>query len=319
MGRYLLRRLAMTAAVVLAVIVFLAVLARIVPGDPVTLIMGPRASPEFAAQVREQMGLDLPVWQQVASYLWGVLQGDLGTDFISHQPVSQILAVNLPHTIILAFTALGIAAAVGIPLGVFAATRPGSIADSVTSLLSVSLITMPSFVSGLLLLLIFPVLLGVLPATGAGDLASPLDYLRHLILPALALAVVWIGYLARVVRSSMMEVMGAGYIRAARAQGIHERVIAYRYALKNAIIPTVALLGVSLGDLLGGAVFVEVIFSRPGLGSLIVDSISTRNYPIVQGGVLVVAIMFVLANLAADLSYRFLDPRIRVEETRSAP
>jgi peptide/nickel transport system permease protein len=319
MGQYLLRRLGMTAAVVLVVIVFLAVLARIVPGDPVTLIMGPRASPEFAAQVREEMGLDLPVWQQVGSYLGGVLRGDLGDDFISRQPVSEILAANLPHTIILAVTALGIAAAVGIPLGVFAGTRPGSLADSITSLLSVSMITMPSFVSGLLLLLIFPVLLGVLPATGAGDLASPLDYLRHLILPALALAVVWIGYLARVVRSSMLEVMGANYIRAARAQGIREGMIAYRYALKNAIIPTVALLGVSLGDLLGGAVFVEVIFSRPGLGSLIVDSISTRNYPIVQGGVLVIAIMFVLANLVTDLSYRFLDPRIRVEETRSSP
>jgi len=232
--------------------------------------------------------------------------------------VSQIVATNLPHTVLLAFTALAIAAAAGIPLGVYAATRPGTILDSVTSLFSVSLITMPSYVSGLLLLLIFPVLLGVLPATGAGDLSSPADYLRHLILPALALAVVWIGYLARVVRSSMLEVMGATYIRAARAQGIRERTIYYRYALKNAIVPTVALLGVSLGDLLGGAVFVEVIFSRPGLGSQIVDAISTRNYPIVQGGVLVIAIMFVLANLVADLSYRFLDPRIRVEESRSS-
>lgn len=316
MGQYLLRRLGMTAAVILVVIVFLAALARIIPGDPVTLIMGPRASPEFAAQIREQMGLDLPVWQQVGGYVVNALQGDLGTDFVSNRPVTEILAVNLPHTIILAVTALGIAAAVGIPLGVFAATRPGTIADSITSLLSVSMITMPSFVSGLLLLLIFPVLLGVLPAAGAGNLSSPLDYVRHLILPALALAVVWVGYLARVVRSSMLEVMGASYIRAARAQGVGEGKIAYLYALKNAIIPTVALLGVSLGDLLGGAVFVEVIFSRPGLGSLIVDSISTRNYPIVQGGVLVIAVLFVLANLLADLSYRFLDPRIRVEETR---
>jgi len=318
MIRYLLSRLGMTAAVVLVLTVFLASLARIVPGDPVTLIMGPRASPQFAAQVREEMGLDEPIWTQVGTFLWGALRGDLGTDFVSNQPVSLIVATNLPHTVLLAFTALGIASAVGIPLGVYAATRPGTILDSVTSLFSVSLITMPSYVSGLLLLLIFPVLLGVLPATGAGDLSSPVDYLRHLILPALALAVVWIGYLARVVRSSMLEVMGATYIRAARAQGIRERTIYYRYALKNAIVPTVALLGVSLGDLLGGAVFVEVIFSRPGLGSQIVDAISTRNYPVVQGGVLVIAVMFVLANLVADLSYRLLDPRIRVEESRSS-
>lgn len=317
MLRYLLERLGMTLAVAFVVTVFLAVLARIVPGDPVTLIMGPRASPQFAEQVRAEMGLDQPVWRQVTDFVGGALQGDLGRDFLSNQPVSQILAANLPHTVILAFTALGIAAAVGIPLGVYAATRPGTIFDTVTSLLSVSFITMPSYVSGLLLLLIFPVLLGVLPSAGAGDLSSPGDYIAHLILPALALAVVWVGYLARVVRSSMLEVMGANYIRAARAQGIHERTIAYRYALKNAIVPTVALLGVSLGDLLGGAVFVEVIFSRPGLGSLIVDSISTRNYPIVRGGVLLIAIMFVLANLLADLSYRFLDPRIRVEESRS--
>ncbi|MGH3097591.1 MAG: ABC transporter permease, partial [Streptosporangiales bacterium] len=268
-----------------------------------------------AKQVREQMGLDEPVWVQVGSFLWNAVQGDLGTDFVSHQPVTQILAAYLPHTVILAFAALGIAALVGIPLGVYAARKPGTIVDAVTSLISVSFITMPSYVSGLLLLLIFPVLLGVLPATGVGDIGKPVDYLQHLVLPASALALVWVGYLARVVRSSMLEVLGANYIRAAHALGLNDRLIAYRYALKNAIVPTVALLGVSLGDLLGGAVFVEVIFSRPGLGSLIVDAITNRNYPIVRGGVLVIALLFVLANLAADLSYRFLDPRIRVEES----
>src|SRR5690606_33504885 len=167
------------------------------------------------------------------------------------------------------------------PMGVYAATKPGTIVDAVTSVVSVSFITMPSYVVALLLLLIFPVLLGLLPATGVGDLTSPVDYLMHLVLPAGALALVWVGYLARVVRSGMLEVLGANYIRAARALGLHERLIAYRYALKNAVVPTVALLGVGLGDLLGGAVFVEVIFSRPGLGSLIVEAIEDRNFPIV--------------------------------------
>lgn len=315
MLRYLMWRLGMTVAVAVVVAAFLGVLARIVPGDPVTLVMGPRASPQFAEQVRQQMGLDEPVWVQVGSFLWHAVQGDLGTDFVSHQPVTQILAAYVPHTIILAFAALGLAALVGIPLGVYAARKPGTVVDAVTSLISVSFITMPSYVSGLLLLLIFPVLLGVLPATGVGDIGKPVEYLQHLVLPASALALVWVGYLARVVRSSMLEVLGANYIRAAHALGLHDRLIAYRYALKNAIVPTVALLGVSLGDLLGGAVFVEVIFSRPGLGSLIVDAITDRNYPIVRGGVLVIALLFVLANLAADLSYRFLDPRIRVEES----
>ncbi|MGH3661611.1 MAG: ABC transporter permease [Micromonosporaceae bacterium] len=315
MLRYLLWRLGMTAAVAVVVTAFLGMLVNLIPGDPATIVMGPRANPELAAQVRHEMGLDQPVWVQVTTFLWDAVRGDLGVDFVSHQAVTQILGAYLPHTIILAVTALGLAAVVGIPLGVYAATKPGTIADTITSLLSVSLITMPSYVVALLLLLIFPVLLGVLPAAGAGDLLAPGDYLRHLILPASALALVWVGYLARIVRSSMLEVLGADYIRAARALGVSERLVAYRYALKNAIVPTVALLGVSLGDLLGGAVFVEVIFSRPGLGSLIVEAISDRNYPVVRGGVLVIALMFVLANLAADLSYRFLDPRIRVEES----
>ncbi len=317
MLRYLLWRLGMTLAVVVVVVAFLGLLVNLVPGDPVTLVMGPRASPEFAAEVRRQMGLDEPVWEQVWSFFWNAAQGDLGADFVSHQPVTEILAAFVPDTIILAFSALALAAIVGIPLGVYAATRPGSIMDTITSFASVSLITMPSYLTGLLLLLIFPVVLGVLPSAGVGDLDDPVEYVRHLILPASALALVWVGYLARIVRSSMLEVMGANYIRAARALGLHERFVAYRYALKNAIVPTVALLGVSLGDLLGGAVFVEVIFSRPGLGSLIVDAINTRNFPVVRGGVLVITLLYVVANLAADISYRFLDPRIRVEKAGS--
>lgn len=317
MARYLLGRLGTTLAVVAVVTAFLGALVHVIPGDPVTIIMGPRASPELAERVRTEMGLDQPLPVQLLTFMLDAAQGDLGRDFVSNQPVTGILSAHLPHTILLAFTALGLAALIGIPLGVYAAVRPGSVFDHVTSLVSVSFITMPSYVSALFLLLLFPVLLGVLPATGAGDIADPLDYLRHLVLPAAALAVVWIGYLARIVRTSMLEVIGANYIRAARALGLNEQLIAYRYALKNAIVPTVALLGVSLGDLLGGAVFVEVIFSRPGLGSLVVDAIASRNYPIVRGGVLVIALLFVAANLAADLSYRFLDPRIRVERSRT--
>jgi peptide/nickel transport system permease protein len=313
--RYLTHRLGMTMAVVLVVTVFLALLVHVIPGDPAKVIMGPRASPAFAEQIRHEMGLDQPLWSQVTSFLWDALRGDLGRDFVTDQPVLQILLSYLPHTIILAFTALGMAAAIGIPLGVYSATHTGKLADHVVSLVSISMITMPSYVSGLFLLLLFPVVLGVLPATGAGDITRPAEYVTHLILPATALAVVWIGYLARIVRTSMLEVLGSNYIRAGRALGLGERLIAYRYALKNAIVPTVALLGVSLGDLLGGAVFVEVIFARPGLGSLLVDAIADRNYPIVRGGVLLVAVLFVAANLAADLSYRFLDPRIRVEKT----
>lgn len=317
MARYLFRRLGTTLAVILTLITFLAVIVHLIPGDPVTQVMGPRASPEFAQQVRTEMGLDDPVPVQVLDFFAGAVQGDLGRDFVSNAPVTEIVFANLPHTLLLAFAALGIAALIGIPLGVLTATRPDSLLDRVTSLLSVSFITMPSYVSGLLLLLIFSVMLDVLPATGAGSIGDPVDYLRHLILPALALAITWVGYLARIVRTSMLEVMGQNYIRAARALGLKERLIAYRYALKNAVVPTIALLGVSLGDLFGGTVFVEVIFSRPGLGTLIVDAITQRNFPIVRGGVLVIAVLFVLANLLADLSYRYLDPRVRVTEAKA--
>lgn len=311
MTRYLLRRLVMTAAVLVVVMLFLGLLVHFIPGDPVTIIMGPRASAELAARVNTEMGLDDPVLVQVGTFFADALQGDLGRDFVSNQPVTAIVLSNLPHTIILALTALGVAALVGIPLGVYAAARSDSWGDRLTSLLSVSFISLPSYVSGVFLLLIFPVVLGIFPATGAGDIATPTEYIWHLVLPALALAITWVGYLARVVRTSMLEVLGANYIRAARALGVKERRISYRYALKNAVIPTVALLGVSLGDLLGGAVFVEFIFARPGLGTLIVGAIEDRNYPILRGGVLVIAVMFVLANLAADLVYRVLDPRVR--------
>jgi peptide/nickel transport system permease protein len=187
----------------------------------------------------------------------------------------------------------------------------------VASVISVSMITLPPYVAGLFLLLLFSVHFTWLPSIGAGSLSHPVDYLKHLALPAIALAVTWIGYLARLVRTSMLEVLGENHIRTARAFGLSDRIVFYKYALKNAIIPTVAVLGVGLGTLMGGTIFVEVIFTRPGLGSLIFDSIETRNYPVVRGGVLVVALLFVGANLIADLSYRYLDPRIRLELGRT--
>lgn len=317
MGIYLLKRLGMTVVVVLILLIFMAALVHLIPGDPVEIILGPRASEELSATVRRQMGLDDPVPTQIAAFIAGAAQGDLGRDFVSDLPVTQLIATVLPHTMVLAISGLGLASLVGIPLGVYSAAHPNTVIDRVTALLSISLVTIPSYVGGLFLLLVFAVQIPILPAVGAGTFANPVDYAAHLILPATALALTWIGYLARLVRSSMLEVMNTGYIRTARSLGLRERTVFYKYALKNAIIPTVAVLGVGLGDLMGGAIFVEVIFSRPGLGTLIFDSISVRNYPIVRGGVLVAALLFVLANLIADLSYHFLDPRIQVREARA--
>lgn len=318
MAKYLLKRLVLTLVVVLLLMVFLSVLVHLVPGDPVKVILGPRASEELSQLVRAEMGLDDPIPVQVWDFVAGTFQGDLGEDFVSNVPVTQLIAEVLPHTVILAVSALGLAALVGIPLGVFSAARPNSVLDRLTALISVSFITMPSYVAGLYLLLLFPLTLGVLPAVGAGDLGDPIEYLKHLVLPATALAITWVGYIARLVRTSMLEVMNTNYVRTAHAFGLRERTIFYKHALKNALIPTIAVLGAGLGDLIGGSVFVEVIFSRPGLGRLTVEAIATRNFPIVQGTVLTIALFYVTANLIADVSYRFLDPRIRVEEGAAA-
>ncbi len=317
MAQYLLKRLGMTVAVVLLVTLFLAGVVHLIPGDPVELLLGPRATDEMIANAREEMGLDDPIVVQVASFVWNAAQGDLGRDFATQRPVSMLVSNATFHTMSLAFLSLLLSVGLGIPLGVLAATKPDSLLDRTTSVISVSFITMPSYVTGLFLLLLFPIALGVLPATGAGDPSEPLNYLRHLILPASALAITWIGYFARLVRTSMLEVVGSNYIRVARAYGLRETVVNYRYALKNAVIPSIAILGVALGNLLGGSVFVELIFARPGLGNLALNAIDARNFPVLRGSILVIALLFVVANLLADLSYRFIDPRIRVEEKSS--
>jgi len=312
---YVLKRLGMAVIVVLLLMVFLGVIVHLVPGDPVRTILGPRASEDLAQTVRNEMGLDDPVPEQVYDFVKGAVQGDLGSDFVSHLTVTSLIGEVLPHTLILAAAGLGLAALIGIPLGIFASTRPNSLGDRMAGIVSISLITVPGYVAGLFLLLVFSVELGWLPAIGTGDFSDPVDYLKHLALPAIALSLAWIGYLARLVRTSMFEVLNQNYIRTAQAFGLHDRRIYYKYALKNAIIPTVAVLGVGLGTLMGGAVFVEIIFNRAGIGTLILDSIKNRNFPIVRGSVLVIAVLFVFANLLADLSYRLLDPRVRAERT----
>jgi|APGre2960657505_1045072.scaffolds.fasta_scaffold05604_4 peptide/nickel transport system permease protein len=311
MGAYLFRRLIMTVLVIVLVMTFLGALVHIIPGDPVTLMLGPRATPELIAQVRSQMELDKPVYAQVGNFMVNAAQGDLGVDFVTDTSVMNLVMQALPPTLALAALSLILAAVFGIPLGILSATRPNSLLDRVTAVFSVSMITIPPYVAGLLLLVIFAVRLKALPSIGSGDISDPVDYFLHLILPVTALAITWIGYIARLVRSSMLEVLNADYIRTARAYGLSDRRVAYKYALRNAIIPTIAVLGVAFGSLIGVAIFVEVIFARAGLGMLVFDAIQARNYPLVRGGVLAIAILFVLANLVADLTYQIVDPRIR--------
>lgn len=314
---YFVKRFFMTLLVLLLVVIFLSLLVHIVPGDPATTILGPRATPALVAKMRAAMDLDKPIYVQIGNFLLNILRGSLGVDAVTGAPITKLVGSALPHTLILAVTSLSLAILFGIPMGVFSATHPNSLADRILAIISISFTTIPSYVAGLFLLLIFAVELHTLPAMGIGKAGDTMDYLEHLILPSIALAITWIGYLGRLVRTSLLEVMNETYVRTSRAAGISENLIRYKYALKNALIPTVAVLGVGLGSLMGGAVFVEIIFTRPGMGLLIYNAIQVRNYPVVRAGVFIVAVLFVLANFIADLIYTYLDPRIQLNKSRS--
>jgi len=314
--KYLANRLAMSLIVLLVVVVILALLIQIVPGDPAVMILGPRASPELINKVRAAMGLDKPVLVQIGNFAWNALHGNFGTDIFSGRSINTMIAGALPHTLALSLSGLALAVILGVPLGIYSAYHTGSWMDRFIAFFSVSLTTIPTYVTGLLLLIIFAVELKVMPAMGIGRTGNALDYVWHLILPAVALAISWIGYLARLVRASLLEVMHENYIQAARAGGLSERLIRYKYALKNALIPIVAVLGNGMGSLMGGAVFLEIIFARPGMGTLILNAIADRNYPVVQASVLVVTILFVAVNLLADVVYTALDRRIQLGKDR---
>lgn len=310
-ARYLASRLLTTALIIIGAMVLLFALSAIVPGDPAAALLGPQATPEARLRFVQEMGLDQPLHWRLLGFFGRVLQGDLGTDIISGRPVAGLIAAVLPYTVILTVVAIALAVLLGVPLGVFAATRQGSLADTVLAFVSVAFIAMPSFVVAIVLLLVFSIWLDWLPVLGAGDPGDWADQARRLVLPTIALGLGWIGFIARLVRASMLEVMAEPHVRTMRAYGVPERVVTYKYALKNACIPTIAILGLGIGRLLGGAVLVEIVFARPGLGRLIYDAVLVRNYPVVQGAVLVVVVLFVLVNLAVDLSYSAIDPRMR--------
>lgn len=311
---YLIKRLFMTFLVLVLITIYLTLIVYIVPGDLAKSLLGPRANPDLIAKIRAEMNLDKPVLQQMGLALWDMIRLDMGKDIFSGRPISEFISAALPHTLILAWTSLSLAVLIGIPLGVFSATNPDSWLDRFTAIISISFITIPSYVGGLFLLLIFAVRIKTMPAIGLGEAGDIVDYIRHLILPASALAITWVGYLARLLRASLLEVLNKTYIRAEMATGIKRKLIYYRYALKNAIIPTIAVLGIGIGNLMAGAVFVELIFTRPGMGTLIYNAIQARNFPVVRAGVLVVAFLFVVANLLADILYTYLDPRIQLGE-----
>ena len=306
---YLARRVSLSIAVILVVVAAMFVMMHAVPGDPVRIALGPRASDAMVEAYRVKMGLDQPVWVQIARYFGLILQGDLGQDAISGEPVLRIILSQLPDTLFLIAGSMLVAIIPGIHLGVLSATHRGGLLDRITSVLSVSVMAVPSFVIAIYLLLIFSIRLGWFPAIGSGEGFG--DKLHRLVLPSVALGLAWIGYLARILRASMLEVMAENHVRTARAFGVSDKHIMYNYVLRIAILPTITLLGIGIGQMISGAVFAEIVFGRPGVGKLVFDAIANRNYPIVTGTVLVTTAFFVLVNLAADLLIAVLDPRVR--------
>ncbi|MBL8581146.1 MAG: ABC transporter permease [Rhizobiaceae bacterium] len=308
---YAVRRAGLAIAITAVALTILIAMIQLIPGDPAAVLLGPLASQEMRESFRVQMGLDQPAIVQMTRFFGRVLRGDLGTDVLTNRPVLDTVLDQLPFTLTLIFFSIGWSALLGIPLGCFSAIRRGTWADSIVGVLSVGAIALPSFVVAIYSLLFFSVMLGWFPTIGAGEPGKPLDQLHHLVLPSLAVGLGWVGYLARMVRASMLEVLSENHIRMARAFGLRESVITFRYALKIAIIPTVVLLGIGVGHMISGAVFAEIVFARPGVGRLIFDSLATRNYPVVMGAVMVTTIFYVLSTLCADLIAASLDPRVR--------
>ena len=311
MLNYAIKRLGLAVAIVSLAMFLLFCMIYLVPGDPASVALGPRATDAMKEALRIKMGLDQSIWIQFWNFFTGAWTGDLGEEVLSGRPVLTVVFEQLPFTLVLIAGGISWSVALGIPLGCWAAINRGSFADRLVGILSVAVIAVPSFVIAIYALLIFSVTLRWLPAIGAGEPGDFGDQLVHLILPSLAVGLGWVGYIARMVRASMLEVLEASHIRTARAFGLPDRVITYRYALTIAILPTITLLGVGIGQMLSSAVFAEIVFARPGVGKLVYDAILTRNFPVVTGAVLVTTVIFVLLNLLADLIVGALDPRVR--------
>lgn len=313
MLKYIIKRSLWTIPTLIGVLLLLFSLTYFLPGDPATAMLGPRATPAMVEELNNRLHLDRALPIRLGYYLLGVVKGDLGTSVWSGHKVSQLIMESLPHTILLASCSLGIASLCGIFLGVLASIYKKSTVGTGVAILSLIGVSIPDFVAALLLMLVFCIQFPLLPSLGAGMEGDIIDIALHLILPSLALAITWIGYLARLNRQSMFEVLESDYIRTAKAYAIPRRTLFFRYALKNASIPSIAVIGMGVGKLLGGAVFIEIIFNRPGLGKLVVDAVHGRDLPVVQGGILIATLMFILTNLLADIAYAYVDPKIQYD------
>jgi len=328
---YIVKRVFLVIPIVLGVLAITFLISHIVPGDAAQLMAGPRATPEIIERIRHEHGLDRPLYVQFGVYIAHVFRGDLGKSILTRRPVTADIVDYFPATFELTTMAMLLSVIIGIPLGIISAVQKDKILDQLSRLTSVIGVSMPIFWLGLLLMLFFYMRLGLLPGPGRITGASPShitglfvldsvltgdwralgDSLLHLVMPAFVLGYAVLARVVRMTRSSMLEVFGQDYIQTARAKGLVERAVIYKHALRNALIPTLTVVGLSYGELLGGAVATELIFAWPGMAHYVVGSMSSLDFPAVMGVTMVIALIYILVNLLVDISYAFIDPRIR--------
>lgn len=311
--RFVARRLLYSAVVMFGVLVVVFALVHLVPGDPVRIALGTRYTPEAYEALRSASGLDRPLISQFLGYIGSALTGDLGVSFRNGDPVTVTLLERLPATLSLGFAGIVIALALALPAGIYSALREGKLSDVIVRITSQFGVSIPDFWMGILLIALFSTVLGWLPTSGYRPLfEDPAGWLRHIILPGVTIGVVAAAILTRYVRSAVLEVASSGYVRTARSKGLPPRVVTFRHTVRNALVPILTITGIQLATLLGGVIVVEVVFAWPGLGRLVFNAVAARDYPLIQGAVLLIAALFLLINLLVDVLYAVVDPRIRL-------
>ncbi|WP_099022452.1 ABC transporter permease [Mycolicibacterium palauense] len=311
--RFLARRLLYSLVVLFGVLILVFALVQLVPGDPVRIALGTRYTPEAYNALRAASGLDRPLLEQFFGYAGSAVRGDLGVSFRNGDPVTQILMERLPATVSLAVFGILIALLIAIPAGIYSALHEGKVSDAIIRVASQFGVSVPDFWMGILLIALFSTTLGWLPTSGYRPLFDdPGGWLRHVILPGLTVGFVAGAIMTRYVRSAVLEVSGMTYVRTARSKGLAPRIVTMRHIVRNALVPVLTITGIQLATILSGVIVVEVVFAWPGLGRLVFNAVAARDYPVIQGAVLLIAVLFLLVNLVVDLLYAVIDPRIRL-------
>jgi len=310
---YTIRRILIAIPTLLIVLTITFVLIRIAPGDPAEVRLGDYASKEAVEALRAEMGLNKPIWVQYLDALKGLVQGDFGRSMVNGRPISRDLTRSLPYTLELTLAGIIFGALLGIPTGVYTALKRNTLADYIGRTLSLGGLSFPTFYLGILLMLLFAIKIPIFPVVGGGDLDNLAKNLYHLFLPGLTLGLIMTAYVTRMTRSSVLNILNEDYVRTARAKGLPERKVIYKHLLRNALLPITALIGVYAIVLIGGSVMVEIVFSRPGLGRMMIGALKQRDYTTLQAVMITFTSFVVLINLLTDLMYGFIDPRVRLK------